>query len=124
MRYFIGTEDLYEHHVGSDAAPQTKRVQIIPYLDDFLIYGQTQEEVTTGLTKTKLFLTRIGWKINSEKLIKIPSQSITYLGYIIDTRTQKIILLDKKISKLSDLSQRISYSGQGSRRDLMSLFWS
>lgn len=82
----------------------------MPYLDNFLIHGQTREKVITALRTTEMFLTSLGWKIHLEKSVRAPSQSITFLGYIIDTKAQKsqVNQLDNKLQLQNKVQEETS----------------
>lgn len=69
---------------------RTEGVQIIPYLDDFLIFGDSEEEVAQHLNLMINLLQKSGWLINLEKSQIQPAQKLTLLGYTIDSIVNKI----------------------------------
>ncbi|EAL73843.1 hypothetical protein DDB_G0267212 [Dictyostelium discoideum AX4] len=54
-------------------------VSVIAYLDDLLIVGSTKEECISNLKKTIDLLVKLGFKLNLEKSVLEPTQSITLL---------------------------------------------
>ncbi|KAN0008797.1 hypothetical protein ACTFIU_002090 [Dictyostelium citrinum] len=60
-------------------------VSVIAYLDDLLIVGSTKEECLSNLDKTMKLLVKLGFKLNLEKSVLEPTQSITFLGLQIDS---------------------------------------
>lgn len=70
------------------------------YLDDLLLLGQTHQECLQNITITKKLLTALGFIINNEKSILIPSTSCKFLGYIIDSHAFQVSLPAEKQSKL------------------------
>lgn len=98
-----------------------KGVQIVPYLDDFLLYGLTIAEVLTSLHTTETFLTSLGWKILKQKSNRTPSQQAVFLGYIIDTVAQKIFLPEDKVTKLISATKQLISTSRTMRRNIMVL---
>ncbi|KAM9950946.1 hypothetical protein ACTFIT_005027, partial [Dictyostelium discoideum] len=60
-------------------------VSVIAYLDDLLIVGSTKEECLSNIKKTMDLLVKLGFKLNLEKSVLEPTQSITFLGLQIDS---------------------------------------
>ncbi|KAM9972544.1 hypothetical protein ACTFIR_011911 [Dictyostelium discoideum] len=52
------------------------KVSVIAYLDDLLIVGSTKEECLSNLKKTMDLLVKLGFKLNLEKSVLEPTQSI------------------------------------------------
>ncbi|KAM9997147.1 hypothetical protein ACTFIZ_007941 [Dictyostelium cf. discoideum] len=67
-------------------------VSVIAYLDDLLIVGSTREECLTNLKKTMELLVKLGFKLNLEKNVLEPTQSITFLGLQIDSLSMKLLV--------------------------------
>ncbi|KAM9967310.1 hypothetical protein ACTFIR_007550 [Dictyostelium discoideum] len=66
-------------------------VSVIAYLDDLLIVGSTKEECLSNLTKTMDLIVKLGFKLNLEKSVLEPTQSITFLGLQIDSVSMKLL---------------------------------
>ncbi|KAM9985617.1 hypothetical protein ACTFIZ_000203 [Dictyostelium cf. discoideum] len=67
-------------------------VSVIPYLDDLLIVGSTKEECLSNLKNTIELLVKLGFKLNLEKSVLEPTQSITFLGLQIDSLLMKLLV--------------------------------
>ncbi|KAM9967291.1 hypothetical protein ACTFIR_007531 [Dictyostelium discoideum] len=71
-------------------------VSVIAYLDDLLIVGSTKEECLSNLKKTMDLLIKLGFKLNQEKSVLEPTQSITFLGLQIDSVSMKLLVPKEK----------------------------
>ncbi|KAN0018539.1 hypothetical protein ACTFIU_011157 [Dictyostelium citrinum] len=71
-------------------------VSVIAYLDDLLIIGSTKEECLSNLDKTMKLLVKLGFKLNLEKSVLEPTQSITFLGFHIDSVSMKLLFPKEK----------------------------
>ncbi|KAM9967263.1 hypothetical protein ACTFIR_007503 [Dictyostelium discoideum] len=79
-------------------------VSVIAYLDDLLIVGSTKEECLSNLKKTMDLLVKLGFKLNLEKSILEPTQSITFLGLQIDSVSMKLLVpKEKKKSVIKEI---------------------
>ncbi|KAM9950979.1 hypothetical protein ACTFIT_009736 [Dictyostelium discoideum] len=79
-------------------------VSVIAYLDDLLIVGSTKEECLSNLKKTMDLLVKLGFKLNLEKSVLEPTQSITFLGLQIDSGSMKILVpKEKKKSVIKEI---------------------
>ena len=77
------------------------------YLDDFLVMGQTYSECNRALNVLSEFLSFLGFELALEKVVK-PSQSVKYLGLLIDSVKMELSLPPDKLKKLYDLVLRFS----------------
>ena len=75
-------------------------IRILMYLDDFLIMAPSPEEVTRDLRMARHILTHLGFIINEKKSVSVPTQTIEFLGFVIDSRHMELSLPLEKISKL------------------------
>ncbi|KAM9971002.1 hypothetical protein ACTFIR_002867 [Dictyostelium discoideum] len=79
-------------------------VSVIAYLDDLLIVGSTKEECLSNLKKTMDLLVKLGFKLNLEKSVLEPTQSITFLGLQIDSVSMKLLVpKEKKKSVIKEI---------------------
>ncbi|KAM9954846.1 hypothetical protein ACTFIW_000949 [Dictyostelium discoideum] len=79
-------------------------VSVIAYLDDLLIVGSTKEECLSKLKKTMGLLVKLGCKLNLEKSVLEPTQSITFLGLQIDSVSMKLLVpKEKKKSVIKEI---------------------
>ncbi|KAM9975309.1 hypothetical protein ACTFIW_010337 [Dictyostelium discoideum] len=82
-------------------------VSVIAYLDDLLIVGSTKEESLSNLKKTMDLLVKLGFKLNLEKSVLEPTQSITFLGLQIDSVSMKLLLDCCSPRKLAGLKGKL-----------------
>ena len=70
------------------------------YIDDIIVIGDTFEECLIGAIKTiKLFL-KLGFIIHPEKSSLQPSQEITYLGFVFNSKEMLVTLTIEKREKI------------------------
>ena len=69
------------------------------YLDDSLLIGNSQSECLQNIKATCDILRKAGFVINDKKSSFIPSQEITYLGFILNSKTMTISLPNDKRQK-------------------------
>ena len=67
-------------------------IRIIVYLDDFLILGSSIKESKANTQLTLDLLQWLGFTINWEKSMLVPTQSMTFLGLSIDSQTTLLSL--------------------------------
>ena len=78
-------------------------VRVILYLDDFLILGSTYQEVQSHTAMAVFLLEREGFTVNLEKSCLIPTQIITFLGFVIDSTVEALSLPQEKVLKVKSL---------------------
>lgn len=59
-------------------------ISVTIHLDNLLLFAPSPERLTKHLKYTKDFLENLDWLLNLEKSNQIPSEQITYLGYVLD----------------------------------------
>ena len=95
-------------------------ISIIAYLDDLLLFAASPEQLSRDLEVTKKVLTDLGWLLNLDKSSLIPSQQITYLGYLLDSTLSRVFLPVEKVKKLDRAVASLQNNQQVSLRSLMS----
>ena len=71
-------------------------VIVATYINYIIVIGETYEECLMGTIKTiKLFL-KLGFIIHPEKSFLQPSQEITYLGFVFNSKKMLVTLTSKK----------------------------
>ena len=76
------------------------------YIDDFYVQGKDLTECEENVNYTNLLLERLGYMI-SEKSIFKPTQSLTHLGFILNSVNMDVTLSEKKRNKLIELCKTI-----------------
>ena len=75
------------------------RIEGVTVVDDIIVVGDTCEECLIGTVKTmKLFL-ELGFIIHPEKSSLQPSQEITYLGFVFNSKEKLVTLTSDKREK-------------------------
>ena len=69
------------------SALRKKGHQIMGYLDDSFLMGDTFEECEKAVVASVELLTKLGFQIHPEKSRLLPVQGIEYLGFLIDSVT-------------------------------------
>lgn len=69
------------------------------YIDDSLLQAENFASAVSNTEKVKHFIESLGFDINLENSVLIPSHRIVILGYIIDSILFKVLLPDDKIQK-------------------------
>ena len=78
----------------------TWAIMISIYIDDMLIQASTREKVILHTQLVMLTMMALGWSFNWEKSVLEPSQTVTHLGFILDTVAMTISCPLAKVSKL------------------------
>ena len=78
------------------------------YIDDSL-YGNTDQHVLKSQTmRARHLLESLGFVVNDEKSSLIPAQSITHLGFVIDTVAMTVSLPGKKVVNMMEACQSLA----------------
>ena len=81
------------------------------FLDDIWLHGDSQAECLDNIKITVSTLTNLGFFLNFEKSVTIPTQEIEYLGFIFNSSDFTMKLPDKKKMKVKDLcSEALTWS--------------
>lgn len=91
-------------HALRKGAQETLGIETQVYIDDWLLWNQRKEKLMENFTRFQNFLEDLGVAIQHEKT-EGPGQAITYLGLIIDTAGQRVVLPEtKRIKYLEGIS--------------------
>ena len=96
-------------------------IRIIVYLHDFLILGSSVEDSRTNTLLILDLLHFLGFTINWEKSILVPSQSLTFLGLCINSLALSLSLPEKKILNIHNKCHQILSNYTQSAREVASL---
>ena len=75
-------------------------LRLIIYLDDIIVFNQTQEGIVRDRDSTLWLLQHLGFVINWKKSVLHPAQSMEYLGFVISSIEMKFFLPPGKMSQL------------------------
>lgn len=96
-------------------------IRLIMYLDDMLVMAQSRTALEKQLIQIISLLETLGFVVNREKSQLQPTQSIQYLGFLIDSQQMKILLTEEKIGHLSAACKMVRQQGFLSARELARL---
>ena len=68
----------------------------VKYLDDSLLIGETARICLNNVTDTVNLLRSLGFTIHPDKSVFVPTQKITFLGFIIDSVKMTITLTEER----------------------------
>lgn len=89
---------------------RNRGLKISSYLDDIFICNSSYEKVSQDLLLTLDILKNLGFSINEEKSVFIPTQKLLHLGYIWDSINCSLFLPENKLLKIKSLvSKCLSY---------------
>ena len=74
--------------------------QSVMYIDDCYVQAETFQECLENINETVITLENLGFVINREKSVLVPTKAVSFLGFIICSETMKIKIPDKKIEKI------------------------
>ena len=70
---------------------------ILGYIDDCLLVGNTEEECNTNVKETLSLIQRCGFIYYQEKSVLQPRQTISFLGFTLDSVNMTVTLPSKKV---------------------------
>ena len=70
------------------------------YIDDSYLQGDTSAECHKDVTDTITLFTKLGFHIHPEKSVFIPSQKLTFLGFVLDAIAMTVTLTEEKLQRI------------------------
>ena len=80
---------------------------LVCYIDDILVLGHTAAEVRKSVAYVANLLQMLGFHLNAEKSEFEPTQSIEFLGFIINSTDMTVRLTQDKVAKVIDLANKV-----------------
>ena len=77
------------------------------YIDDLYLQADSAEECSNNVNDTEELLLSLGFTINQKKSVKQPSQQLTMLGFILDSRNMNVRLTEQKAERIKELCQNM-----------------
>lgn len=93
-------------------------MRIMIYLDDILIFGQSEEESSVNTRRVIDLLQSLGFVINFEKSSLTPKNKLVYLGFEIDSSNMLTSLPTDKVEKLQSFGKKLISSSSITIREL------
>merc|ERR1711895_291884 len=78
-------------------------IRISTYIDDWLLYGDTPQQVVLHTKIVLDHLASLGFTVNMEKSMLVPSQQITFIGVVLDSVTLTARLSPERVALFQSL---------------------
>lgn len=88
------------------------------FIDDSLLGGNTHEECEQNVQETTALMTTLGFMINVEKSVLIPTHKISYLGNIIDSEKMIVYLPPDKVANIVQETTKLLVKQEASIRQV------
>jgi len=93
---------------------RSKGLVSVYYIDDTFLLGSNYQECQQNTNDTAELLERLGFIIHPEKSVKVPTQELVFLGFILNSVSMTIKLTSKKIEKIKGkidcIRQKLRYT--------------
>ena len=76
---------------------------IVGLIDDLLILHEDRDKCLEGVQTTVDLLTKLGFIIHEQKSVLEPTQEITFLGFVLNSRTMQVTLDSSKTNNIKDI---------------------
>ncbi|KAM9330426.1 putative ATP-dependent RNA helicase DDX60 [Gastrophryne carolinensis] len=84
-----------------------KGIGVVGYLDDLLLFAQSKDRLLEDIRFAMNLLAHLGWMVNYNKSSLTPSQTMTYLGFEINSVRQVLTLPHQKVLALQEAVRSI-----------------
>ena len=88
-------------------SPKKERHLSSGYIDDSYLQGDGYQDCLANVVDTIKLFDSLGFIIHPEKSVFIPTQIITFLGFVLDSRTMTVYLTQQKQLKLKNVCLHI-----------------
>ena len=88
------------------------------FIDDSLLCGDSFDECTENVNATMNLMTRVGFMINEEKSVSIPTTRIHYLGNIIDSEKMIVCLPENRQEAIIHSCTSLNTKSEASIREV------
>jgi hypothetical protein len=88
---FVKTMKVFVNHL------RAMGIMVSNYVDDFILFGDTREEIEKAIAITKIELARFGLVREPDKRQFTPSTKVMYLGYELDLEKGTIVVPENKL---------------------------
>ena len=82
-------------------------VRLVIYIDDILVMAESREKAEDQASGLTYLLQCLGFTVNMTKSILIPTQSLEFLGFSVDSRTMELSLPAHKLKKIRAESRKL-----------------
>lgn len=103
------------------AVLRKKGIKVFNYIDDLFVIAESKEKCERDVSEIIDLLTSLGFFINYEKSSLVPSTSMRFLGFLLDSEEMIVRPPDDKIEKTMKLLWEFSSPGEFVIREVASL---
>ena len=96
-------------------------IRLIIYLDDILFINQTPTGLQRDMSAAIHLLENLGFVINLTKSQLKPTQTLEFLGFIVDTKNMTLVLPQGKVTAIEDLCSQMLSQTELTVRDIARL---
>ena len=96
-------------------------IRLIIYLDDILFMNQTPTGLQRDMSTAIHLLENLGFVINLTKSQLKPTQTLEFLGFIVDTKNMTLVLPQGKVTAIEDLCSQMLSQTELTVRDIARL---
>ena len=82
-------------------------VRLVIYIDDILVMAESREKAEDQASGLTYLLQCLGFTVNTTKSTLIPTQSLEFLGFSVDSRTMELSLPAHKLKKIRAESRKL-----------------
>ena len=96
-------------------------IRLIIYLDDLLFMNSDKEGLLQDMATARFLLENLGFVINFEKSMFVPSQQLEFLGFLVNSQDMTLRLPDYKVESIKNLCASLLRQSVVSVRELSRL---
>ena len=82
-------------------------MRLVVYIDDILLMAESEEKARDQAAGMTYLLECLGFTINTEKTVTVPTQTLDFLGFTVNTVTMELTLPPGKIKKIRAESRKL-----------------
>ena len=101
---YVFTKLLYP---GYSCLSEGQRNSLSDDLDNILILGRMAKELNHNFALMKHLLTSLEFLVNEDKSVLGPTQKLEFLGFLMNSKTMTLAVIDKKIKSLISLCKTL-----------------
>ena len=94
--------------------------QVVAYLDDFLIVGESKRDCANSMNDLMCVLLSLGFRINYNK-VEGPVKRLTFLGIVLNTEDMTMSLPQERLDDLDHTLKSVLYKSKVTKKGLQSL---
>lgn len=89
----------------------------VAYIDDSLLVSDSYSECVQNINHTVSIFDHLGFTVHPDKSVLKPTQSITFVGFVLDSRSMTICLTEEKANRIVSDCEKLLHKCEVSIRD-------